>query len=228
MRNFLKSNLLSILVCLITFCGLSFASTLTRPYGASDYAGGAKAVGAKVNSEFDTIVNWLNGGNIESGNIASLGVATANLANGSVTNIKRGSANVTVSTSSSLFQNTGALANVTNLTAAITTFGRPVLVRLEPAGTAYLVSNVSTTIGAVYASNSSGQGSYLTIVKDSSTLVKQPIAYMGASSERFSPCSSFSYLDTPVAGTYTYKIAVESESGVTATVSGCRLSVVEF
>jgi len=61
------------------------ATTIVRPYGASDYAGGAKAVGSKVDSEFDTIVNWLNGGNIASGNIAAFGVLKTNL---SIANLK--------------------------------------------------------------------------------------------------------------------------------------------
>lgn len=228
MRSFLKNNLIAILVCLGALTSLSFATTITRPYGPSDYAGGQKAVGSKVNAEFQSIVDWLNGGNIASGNIAASGVITANIADGAVTNVKRGAANYAVTTSSSLFSNTAALAQVTNLSTSITTYGRPVLVRLEAANSSYLISNISTTRGEVYSSDSSGAGSYITVLKNSSTLAKQRLPYQGASGENRHPCSAYTVLDAPTAGTYTYSVGVESNTGVTGYVSGCKLTVTEF
>lgn len=218
MKDFLKNNLISLLVCLAALSGFAAADTLTRPYSSVDYQGGAKAVGAYVNAEFQNIVTWLNTGNISSQNIAASGVY----------NVNRGPANFKITSGSSLYTNTGSLSSVTNLSTTITTFGRPVLVRLEPANTAFLISSASTTKGYVTSSDSSGAGSFFILNRDNSTLAQQPIPYAGASNERLSPCSNYSFLDTPTAGSYTYSAAVVSNPGVTATVAGCRLSITEF
>ena len=218
MRNFIKNNLMALVVCFLSFSAFSFADAIVRPYSSSDYAGGAKAVGAYVNNEFQNIVTWLNTGNISSLNIAE----------GGVTNFNRGAANFKVTSSSSLFQSAGSLATVTNLSTVLTTFGRPVLVRLEPANAAFLISSVSTTKGYVTSDDSGGDGSFIALQRDGSSVALQPIPYAGASNESRSPCSNYTFLDTPVAGTYTYSVGAESNVGITATVAGCRLSVTEF
>lgn len=216
--EFLKNNLIAIVVSLVTFGALSFATTITRPYGPTDYAGGQKAVGTKVDAEFQNIVTWLNTGNISSINIEAGGVSNEN----------RSDSNFKVTSGSSLYQNTGSIAAIDNLSTVLSTYGRPVLVRLEAANEAFLISSVSTTVGYVTSDDSGGDGSFVAIQRDGSTIALQPIPYAGASNENYSPCSGYTFLDTPSEGEYTYSVSVESNPGITATVAGCRLSVTEF
>ena len=132
-----------------------------------------------------------------------------------------------MTSSSSLFQRTGSYDQVTNISTSITTNGRPVLIRLEADNSSYLVSGTSTLAGFVYSSDPGGPGSFMTIQRDSSTLAKQSIQFAGSTLDRTVPCSAYSKIDVVSAGTYTYSVGTESAGGVTATVAGCRLIVVE-
>lgn len=131
MRNFLKQNSLLVLVCLaLLYSFAATGTTITRPYSSSDYAGGTRAVGSKINSEFESIVSWLNGGNISSPNIAPSGVATSNLADESVTQAKL--ADKTVATGSLTITSTSTTVSTTasNNATLSGTLGRPVMVGL--------------------------------------------------------------------------------------------------
>lgn len=84
MRNFLKNNLISIVVCLFALGTISVGAPYVRPYTAANYAAGTRAIGSIVNAEFDSLKNWLNGGNISSQNIAALSITTDNIANSAI------------------------------------------------------------------------------------------------------------------------------------------------
>lgn len=248
MRNFLKNNALAILVCLVTVGTFASATTITRPYGASDYAGGTKAVGTKVNAEFASIVAWLNGGNISSENIATSGVATSNIASFAVTTAKIANQNVTfakleapkisVTSSSSAYvlAESPTPATVTNLSTTFTASGRPITVALEPVPSSYQLEGVTYYDGYVSGSNNAAT-SALFFVRDGSTTAHfylRPITVTGPLYDyRVYPCSSFRYTETALVQGEEYTFAVKVSTGVAAGddaafVYNCRLVVREW
>lgn len=242
MRNFLKNNALAILVCLFAVATVGSATTITRPYGSSDYAGGTKAVGSKVNAEFANIVAWINGGNISSDNIATAGVATANLASFVVTEAKIAAYAVTpgklsvrnlkITSSSSLFtlSNTVTPATITNLSTTIVASGlRPLSVRLENNPGTYVSSGVNREAGGVetVGANALTVGSNIFFVRDSTTTAHWPIALTAGSRV---PCN-FSYTETtPPAATYTFTVKASNgdASATGLAIFNCRLVVEEL
>lgn len=235
MRNFLKHNFLVLLVLFCAYAAVSWASTITRPYSAADYAGGQKAVGSKVNAEFQSIVDWLNGANISSGNIATQGIATSNYADSSVTLAKLGSSNLVVTSSSSAYQATGSVSpfTVTNLSTTITTNGRPVVVSLEPAPSTY-ISSGSTFFGSFVRqfANPSGTSDALFFVRDSSTTAYFFLSNLSGAAtidDMRNQCSNFRYTETSLAaGTYTFAVKIGlAATGNTVFVYNCRLVVRE-
>jgi len=204
---------------LLLIPSIAFATSFTRPYGASDYAGGAKAVGDKVNSEFAYISSWLNGGNIASGNVANLGILRENME----------AVNLEITTSSSSFSGQGPiLVDVTNLSTSITTSGRPVEVKMQSAYDAVVISGSSTTIDGVSSddTSSSTPGSAVMFIRDSATITR--MAVPSQAGNVYNPCSSYSYIDQPAAGTYTYKASVSNAGTNTTYVYNCRLMVREL
>ena len=211
------------------------ATTLVRPYGSSDYAGGQRAVGSKVNSEFDTIVNWLNGANIDSTNIYAGGIATSNYAAGSVTLAKLAASTLTVTATSSDYQTTGSVtpATVTNLSTTFTSTGRPILVSLEANPATYLSGGVPFFGSFVRQySNPSGTSDALFFVRDSTTTAYfflSNITGAATITDKRSDCGSFHYTEYNLpAGTYSFAVKV----GLAATtntvfVTNCRLVVRE-
>lgn len=224
--NFLKNNLVAILISLAAYGTLAYANTIVRPYGPPDYAGGQKAVGTKVDAEFQNIVTWLNTGNISSVNIDAGGVETVNLADDSVTSAKMGALNITISDASSYFStNATTDQDVTNLSRTITSYGRPIKIELQSTATVYPyndgLGNLTTLSSWVEAPT--GDNGRILIIKGSSTLVDNRIE------DGRSPCSEFSYIDQVPAGTYTYKIAARVDTGGgSLEISGCRLVVREL
>lgn len=216
MKNFLKNNLLSVLVTL-SFCFTwASATTISRPYTSADYAGGAKAVGSKVNTEFQSIVDWLNGGNISTGNIADLGVTKAKLA----------ALGQQASSSSGVFNSISTDAtSVTNLSASITTIGRPVMVMLQSATTIH-----GGYIGFRNPTTNAPSGN-VALIRDSSTVSLHVLTAGTFSSggSTYVPCSAVSYMDTPSAGTYTYSVKIKSiVNSTTGVVEYCKLVVYEM
>lgn len=204
-------------MCVFVTTALGFATAYNRPYNSSSYTGGTKAVGLVVNAEFQALTDWINGGNISSVNIAALGVTGPKLFS-----------NFFVSDSSSLFTNTGATAaQVTNFSASITTSGRPVHLSIQGTGTLYQISNQGTLAGLVYSDDQVNRQSYLAFYRDGSTLSQYRVNY-GGNLNYADQCSSFSHIDFPSAGTYTYNVKAFSAPGFTLTVSGCRLVVREL
>lgn len=249
MRKFLQQNLLAVLVCLVAVGTFASATTITRPYGASDYAGGTKAVGSKVNAEFANIVAWLNGGNIGSDNIATGGVATANIASFAVTNTKLGAASVSLDklaassiavTAAAVYSTTSEVpATVTNLSTTFTASGRPVHVSLENNPGTWTFLGANRYEGYITGGNIiTGDGEdAIFFVRDLSTTAMIKFAPINVGGGLFArpvhPCSSFSYTDTSLSAGVTYTIALKASTGTTggfSTVSvvNCRLVVREW
>lgn len=241
--KFLKNNLIAIVISLFVLGGISFANTYVRPYSSTNYAGGAKAVGAVVNAEFQAITDWLNGGNISSGNIAGLGVATANIdnsavttakiADGAITNDKIGNGEVgqenlaavnytkTASSGSYTSSDTSAGVVVTNLTTTVLTQGngstvRPIFVTMETSANLGYVTKTGGTSGGYLAFYRSDIGTLSTMpvnIETADGLVDQ--------------CSAFSYLDTNPSNVLpfpSYYVTVWSPDG-TVYVTNCILVV---
>lgn len=248
MRKFLKNNALAILVCLAAVGTLASATTITRPYGASDYAGGTKAVGTKVNAEFASIVAWLNGGNISSDNIATAGVATANIASFAVTSAKiatlavskdkLSAANLSVTSGSSLYllENTVTPATVSNLSTVFTSqYGRPTRISLEPNPGTYQASGFSAHRSFIQAAGNgaSSLGSAIFFVRDSSTTAHwQLLSGIATASTDYLPCSGFSYTEIGLVAGVSYTYAVKASTGnasdTSIFVANCRLVVEEL
>lgn len=217
MLKFLKNNLISILIASGAVSALSYAATYNRPYNSTYYTGGTKAVGPVVNAEFQAITDWINGGNIASGNIAALGVYGYNLFS-----------NFLITDSSSLFTNTGATPQqITNFTGSITTSGRPVALSIQGTGTTYMITGSSTLAGLIYSDDLASRQSYLAFYRDGSIISQQRIN-AGGKNDAADKCSAFSHIDFPVAGAYTYQVKIFSAPGFTATVAGCRLVIREL
>lgn len=156
MKNILTSVFIAIFVS-----GVVLAGTITRPYSSSDYAGGAKAVGSKVNTEFDTIVNWLNGANIASNNITALGISTSNIAAGAVTRPKLEALGESAVTISNVSTTTTSAQAIAGLSRTITTTGRPVFISLQAE---------SITIGAQNSTSSEKVDAILYIQRNGVTI----------------------------------------------------------
>jgi hypothetical protein len=115
-------------------------------------------------------------------------------------------AGLQVSASCGNFSTTStSLVNVTNLTVTITTLGRPVRIWLQDDGTAnssyFAVSGVNNSMTIALFRGVTQLTSTLAIVSTANLLS--------------APLSSFSYIETPAAGTYTYKIQASGTAGAT-------------
>lgn len=89
--------------------------------------------------------------------------------------------------------NSQTLADITGLSATITTTGRPVLILLFPSG--------DTSGGAEMFSTSSQPASRIHLLRDSSTIARIAVRALTDSGISIPPI----FFDTPGAGTYTYK-----------------------
>jgi hypothetical protein len=133
---------------------------------------------------------------------------------------------VATSTTSGSFSTTSTtFVDVTNLSATLTTSGRPVYVGLIPDGTT-AVSVLSASIG----SGTSIAGVFK-IFRGATLVAQTEIGAGGASGALavYEPVGSLWAVDFPAAGTYTYKLQAESSSAsVTTSVSNAKLIAYEI
>ena len=135
---------------------------------------------------------------------------------------------VAISASSGSYTMTGAFADVTNLSITITTTGRPVVLILAHDGTA-----AGLGYGTIFAQNASGNIAdvYLKFLRNSADLITHNMAVSatGASQVYYSlPSTSITYMDTPAAGTYTYKVQAILNSGTNGRVLFVKLVAYEI
>lgn len=234
MRNFLKIAFLPVFLLMFGYAAgqLVFGDTITRPYGTPDYAGGAKAVGPKVNAEFQSIVDWLNGGNIDTDNIAAGGVATVNIADAAITVAKLGLSNGIFSTSSGAFSSGSGFPvplAVTGLSTALAvqSSNHFVTVSLEPSPTQNLSSGSFTYTSYISAASTNARSQALFVVRDSSTVAHWLLPQQ-APGAGYTPCSGFRFTDTPGSGSHTYTFYVSATTSAEAiSVFNCRILVRE-
>lgn len=162
-------------------------------------------------------------------NIKDLNVTTGKLANGAVTQAKRASLGQQISGSSGNFTTiAGTKVDVTNLSVTITTTGRPVFVGLIHDGN---TSNESY-LGSLGFTGTNALCSFH-ILRASTIISSSRVSKIndGASNSYVNiPPSSLSYIDTPSAGTHTYKVQAETSTATTmqATVAYAKLVVFEL
>lgn len=147
-----------------------------------------------------------------------------NLGYSKVTQINMGSLGQQISSSSGSFVTTSSsYVDVTNLTATITTTGRPVMLMMQSAG-AGSNGQIGLTRGS---SSATGDVIY---VRDGTEIATHRILLdaVGASAIQIQyPASSFQFVDVVAAGTYTYKVQARVNPG-DLNVSSVSLVVFEL
>lgn len=130
--------------------------------------------------------------NVTTAKIADLNVTTAKIADGAITQAKRVSLGQQVSDSSGAFaDNSGFVVDVTNLSVTITTTGRPVMIFMQSDGSGNASELYCVSVG------------YLKLLRGSTEVARQTVANPANPSAHGHPIM---ILDTPPAGTYTYKV----------------------
>jgi hypothetical protein len=191
---------------------VAFGELGASTVGSSQIVDGSISAG-DIGSDAVTTVKILNSN-----------VTTAKIADGNVTNTKLAAKNLTVSSSSGLFSTTSTLANVTNLSAAITTSGRPVRVFLTSA------SGSSGCVFRATAASGSPANAFSVVLRDGSPIAIFDLTgqtVTGSAGSIGVPCSSISFLDQPGAGTYTYSIQVGHGGSHTLVMNYTKLVVME-
>ncbi len=220
--------------------GLAMTATAANSIGVAMTASGANAVIATANSVSvptavlaNNIINAISSCSSTSANIIAASVVR-------VSSISVGVLGVAISPSSGLYTNTTTTyANVTNLSVIITTSGRPVVITCTGhSGSTISYVAVSTTGTATTASALPYQAD-IRIIRDSvvemyqgslghladkSTTAAQPVMFI--------PPSSIFYIDTPVAGTYTYevqtRVGASSDANATAEFRNVKMVAYEI
>lgn len=151
-------------------------------------------------------------GGIGTSNIANLAITTALINTGAVTLPKMASPNMVVTASCGSFStSSGSGVDVTNLSATITTSGKPVNITFQPDGT----GNTS------YLANLSAANAFAGwhLFRDA-TEISTSFSFNGDGAETTYLAGGLNFIDTPAAGTYTYKL--------TATAGGGNINEVFF
>lgn len=183
----------------------------------TDQLADSSVTAAKLASDSVTTAKILDEA-VTSAKMADDSVATDAIVDGAVTPAKRAALGQQLSSSCGSYTNTGTSADVTNLSVSITTTGRPVWVGMIHDGTAS-ASNVEVFTGSV--TSVTGTVNILRAGSDISktTLLYTPGATNGSCQY---PVSSFFMIDTPAAGTYTYKV----QAGVTSAGNSKQIAVI--
>jgi hypothetical protein len=126
------------------------------------------------------------------------------------------------SSSGSITTTSAAYVDATNLTISITTTGRPVFVGLISDG-----SGTSGSIRATHNSNITLMKAEFAILKDSTIVGSYSLENLNTASGAFDtitvPSSCVWFIDTPIAGTYTYKLQYRATSPTTAGIINTKL-----
>jgi len=134
-------------------------------------------------------------------------IPTGGIADSAVTRTKLASVGQQSSSSSGIFITTSSTyVDVTNLSISITTTGRPVVITLIPDGTsssAYVT--ISDNGGSNYDCN-------LKIVRDATDISVHRIGIQSGRDQVPIPPGAIYMIDTPSAGTYTYKVQAVSNA----------------
>lgn len=206
-----------------------------------------KILSGDMNQCFTDIKTLLNTTKLDASNLQDLGVTTAKIANGavgttqladtsvstaklidgSVTPAKKAALGQQISLSSGgYFTTSTSLTDVTNLTVTITTTGRPVMLKLQPdgVGTAEMsclgVANATSVVSTRFVRGSTAIADFVQYLL--------PSNFGGVNHGIAVPSSVISHIDTPVAGTYTYKVQVATSASMQLNVLNTVLVAFEL
>jgi hypothetical protein len=174
-----------------------------------------------------TTVKILNS-NVTTAKIADSNVTTAKIADLNVTRPKLVAVGQQVSSSSSTFSTSSAtFVDVTNLTVTITTTGRPVMVIVQNDGTGN-----QTFFGGSKSTSAVSTGCIFRFMRDATEIARYGLtmAVNGVSGATGSSLYSgpILHLDTPSAGTYTYKLQIQGYLSSTAAAFQLKLLAYEL
>ncbi len=161
---------------------------------------------------------------VDAAAIEANAVTTVKINDAAVTNAKLSTLNYIISSSSGAFSSTSSsLVDITNLSATITTTGRPVRLALIGVGdtSSYLYVQALTGVNAI---------AKFQWYRDSTPLGLDIIQNTGAGltgAYCSNPASTLQYFDTPAAGTYTYKLQGQVAGGDTFQVNHASLIAYE-
>lgn len=151
--------------------------------------------------------------------IKNSGVGTNQIADGAVTPAKKAALGQQFSSGNTFSTTSGSFVDVTSLSISITTTGRPVFVAIVDDGVALGGSGLFQTSGA--APPSSGD---IAILRAG---VIKCLVHVATGDDRSIP-GNMICIDTPGAGTYTYKVQARNNDGVTTTLNYVRLVAYEL
>lgn len=172
---------------------------------------------------------------VDTGNLIDSSVTTAKIADGNVTPVKRSALGQQISASSGNATTTnGTNSDIANLSVTITTTGRPVFIGFisDASGTGTSELDAQRTPGAGVSYTNYG---VITLFRGA-TMVgfyrygSQGVNAAGTSITFISvaPCSSIQVIDTPSAGTYTYKAQYRTNGADIIGVSYTKLIAYEL
>lgn len=226
-------NILTLAFMFLVFDAMAVcSSSITR----TNNGFGLGLSSAKYNLDLNTVyarANELPGDCITTGTVTTTQILNGTLVNAdistgaSISRSKLGTVNYVVSTSGSGSFTTSSTTyvDVTNLTASITTTGNPVEITLTVEDVSQFGYYGPSRTGATLATMS------IKALRDA-TNIGQTIAWMqGASGNLASllPYGSLRFIDTPAAGTYTYKLqALVDNASTVGTFSFVKLMVREL
>lgn len=162
----------------------------------------AGITGAKLNSNaadastLEVAGGWMRvkDSGIVTAKILDANVTTAKIADGAVTQAKREALNIQTSAGCGNYATSSATwVDVTNQSVSITTTGRPVVIQA--------ISQNDATFHSFMSGNCQ-----VRIMRDASQIA----LIMASTSADNNPTSSVSHIDSPAAGTYTYKVQAQT------------------
>lgn len=165
----------------------------------------------------------INDSAVTTAKINDSAVTTAKINDAAVTQAKRAALGQQISSAIDFNTTSTSYVDVTNATVTITTTGRPVYLSLNAGAPA---TNTAWLAVTPHASN--GGRMALKLVKDSTDVaeVEYQAGDAGGSTIKFG--APFVFIDTPSAGTYTYKLQLKEYNGGTAFVRNWKLIAFEL
>jgi hypothetical protein len=172
---------------------------------------GVGATAEQLTEIFSSLETYFNTTKIEGDVIQFRGLTNSSFPNTSITRSKLEAVGQQITSNCSVSSVTTSFVDIPNMTVSITTTGRPVMIQLIDGGTAgsglpiAFTSSITTVQGA---------GTYDTqfkLVRNTTDIFKTMVGTTHSPISVFrakTPISSIRHLDTPPAGTYTYKMQI--------------------
>jgi len=192
------------------------------------YQDGKTPTAKDLNRLTDSLESGFNQVKMDNANVATSGITTALLKDGSIPMADMPAVGHQISTTTGTFNTTSSsLVDVTNATVTITTTGRPVMLALISDG-----GGVGAGINLVEATSGVTIDAKITFDRGGTDIAtfdyNFTIVTAGFSVEAQMPLGNFRHLDVVSAGTYTYKLRVAITTGDSMQVLRAKLVAYEL